>query len=738
MIARPRRFPALLVFLALVGQACKALPDLEKEQAKAAPLAQTSFLYDADGRVITAFHAEQNREVVPYKKIPQEVRDAVVAIEDRRFYDHRGIDLKAVMRATYQNAQAGAIVQGGSTITEQYVKNAYLDPERTLSRKFNEAALAWQLEQEFSKEQILARYLNTVYLGEGAYGIKAAAETYFSKQPRQLNLQEAALIAGLIRAPSDYSPLNHRKRARQRRNVVLGTMLDLDYIDQKEFQRASEATMALHPDRREEQYEAPYFVDYVKRWFLNNDRFGKTYEDRYDLLFNGGLRIHTTLDPQIQRVAEQSVDRILSNRSDPYGALTALDPNTGEIKAMVGGRGWFLRNDKLAKVNLATGGSTGRQAGSSFKPFTLVAALESGLKPSKTYSGASPITIRQGKYSKPWHVVNAEGGQYGRLTIEQATINSVNTVYAQIIMDVGPEKSVKVAEEMGIRCCTIASAPDTPLLAVPSAVLGSNEVNTLEMASAIGTLATGGAHVNPVAIRNIEDSEGRPIFSADADSKQVVDPKIAYRARTILEKVVSQGTGTAAALSNVQEFGKTGTAQNYSDAWFIGSTPNLTAAVWVGYPTKQKSMCCTRIGTVYGGTWPAQIWHSFMSRAASKKGKFPGPHVRYVHVKVDETRGCLPNKYTPPTVIDRDSFVSGTQPSRVCAQPTIYESFEIPSVIGLPKGQATTDLKDAGFTEVKLEEKKADDPKNTVIAQEPAAGEESPWNNTVKLTVASA
>lgn len=729
--------------MSLVASACR-IPDLNSALANAPALAQTSFLYADDHSLITQFHAEQDRTVVPLRKIPLFARNAVIAIEDRRFYQHQGVDLRAVVRAAYENAQAGGVVQGGSTITEQYIKNTLLSPEQTYARKFNEALLAWQMEQDYTKDQILARYLNTVYFGQGAYGIQSAAHKYFSKDPRQLTLPQAAMLAGLVAAPSTYDPLGKsHKGAIGRRNLVLELMYQEGMITEAEYNRARKAKLQLRPEKTKlETYEAPYFVDYVKRWFLSNPKFGATYQERYDLLFNGGLRIYATLDPKMQSEAEKAVNGALHENGDPYGALTSIDPRTGEIKAMVGGRDYFGRHSRFAKLNLATGGSTGRQAGSAFKPFILVAALEEGFKPSKTYNAPGCIDIKQPNGQKPWHVCNAEPSGYGSLTIENATIHSVNTVFAQIVMDVGPEKAVKVAKQMGIRCCTgpdpesyPVTEPIAPLLAVPSAVLGSNEVNTLEMASAFGTLATGGVRVDPTPVTKITDSDGRVLYQARPEPKQVIDPAIAAEADSILQKVVQYGTGTAANIGRPQ-IGKTGTAQNYSDAWFVGAVPQLVTAVWVGYPEGQKSMCCTRIGTVFGGTWPAQIWRSYMSRATKglPRESFPKGGIQYVSVKVDVSRGCLPNKFTPPGLVKKTTYIAGQEPTKKCSQPTGYETFPVPSVIGMSEQRAKTELSKNGF-DVKTTFQKADQKPGFVIQQSPAAGQELQTNKTVVITI---
>ncbi|HYU56733.1 MAG TPA: transglycosylase domain-containing protein, partial [Actinomycetota bacterium] len=356
---RSARLVALAVAVGLVAAGC-GLPRLEDEQAKAPPLPQTSIVYAADGTVLTTLHGEENRVAVPIARIPTELQHATVAIEDERFYDHRGVDLKAVMRALYVNAAEGRITEGGSTITQQYVKNTLIGNERTLDRKVREAALAYQLEEEMSKDEILEGYLNTVYLGEGAYGVQAAAKAYFSRGVSGLDLRQSALLAGLISAPSDFDPLKHAKEARARRNVVLARMREQGYITSAEEQDARDRGLGLKPSDDDGRYPAPYFIDYVRRQIVEDPRFGDTKAEREDLLYTGGLRIYTTLNRTYQRYAEEAVAEVLPFPDDPHAAMTVVDPRNGHIVAMVGGRDYFARKDKVAKVNHATGdGGTG-------------------------------------------------------------------------------------------------------------------------------------------------------------------------------------------------------------------------------------------------------------------------------------------------------------------------------------------------------------------------------------------
>jgi penicillin-binding protein 1A len=729
-----RRMALGLLVLIAAGTAC-GLPQLADSQPK--QLAQTSFLYAADGSLITPLHAGVDRVMLSYAQMPQSIKDAVVAIEDQRFWYHHGVDGRALLRAAYINVAAGKIVEGGSTITQQLVKNLYVGDEQTIGRKIDEAALAWQMEDQFSKEKILAKYLNTVYFGQGAYGVQAAARTFFDEDAKDLTVAQSATLAGSIAAPNDFDPAQHPRRALRRRTVVVDAMLSQGMIDQAARDHALSQPIRLSPPDEVQRYDDPYFVDYFKDWFLSNPRFGKTRQDRYDLLFSGGLRITTTLDPQLQGFAERAVDGVLTYKSDPYGAMTVIDPRTGYVRAMVGGRNYWSAHSDFAKLNLATGGSSGRQAGSSFKPFALVAALENGISPQTVFSAPGSIEIPLDN-GEVWPVSNAEGGSYGSLTLEQATIDSVNTVYAQLIERLGPEKVVEVAKRMGIRCCRDTSEPTNDLLAYPSAVLGSNEVNTLEMASAYGTLATGGVHVQPTPVISITDARGNTIYEAKSEGKRVVDPGVVAVADDILQKVVLYGTGTNANIGRPQ-IGKTGTQDSYRDAWFVGSVPQLTASVWVGFPQGQIQMSPprTRI-TVFGGTWPAQIWRLFMTSATKgmPKKEFPTPHVSYVNVEVDVTQDplCMPNQFTLPQNIDTLPFIEGTEPTKVCKEPSSAQQVSVPSVIGMSQSGAKQLLERAGFY-VELRLAVSTQPVGTVIGQSPQAGTSAYQTSTVRITV---
>ncbi|MFN0091804.1 MAG: transglycosylase domain-containing protein [Acidimicrobiales bacterium] len=567
--------------------------------------AETTRIYAADGALITALHAGQNRSNVRYAELPAHLVDAVVAIEDERFWRHQGIDLKALLRATRTNAETGELTQGGSTITQQLVKNALLEPDKTLSRKLTEASLALQLEQAYSKERILELYLNTIYFGKGAYGVEAASQRYFAKPVSAVTLGEAALLAGLIRAPSVTDPFDAPEAAMRRRGLVLGKLLDLGYIDQGQHDAAAAEALTLAGEfGSADRYPAAHFVEEVKKWIAADERFGPTPEARRDLLFRGGLRIHTTVDLRLQAAAEEAVASVLPDPGeDPEGAVAAVEPATGFVRAMAGGRDYF-GDSPFAKYNLAVG--AGRQAGSSFKPLVLAAALEKGIPLTKSYPAPGRITLDAGPGFGAWAVSNYEGGGGGSASLLEATVHSYNTVYAQLMLDVGPAAGVEMATRLGVT---------SPLAAVPAAVLGTENVTPLDMASAYATLANRGVRVPPTLVTRVERPDGSILYEHAHEQRKVIPIEVADRVTSALGQVVARGTGTRAQLGRPAA-GKTGTAQEYRDAWFVGYTPELAAAVWVGFAERQEPMTPPRTPIrVTGGSWPAQIWRAFMVAA---------------------------------------------------------------------------------------------------------------------------
>ena len=720
---------ALVLVLGLAVTACAELEDLpvlaEKDLRFKPP--ESSRLYDRSGNLITTFHGVQNRTVVSLTRIPEVAQRAVLAIEDDRFYDHEGVDVRAIARALVANVRSGGIEEGGSTITQQLVKQTIIAPgdiaDQTLKRKIDEAALARQLEKRLTKDEILYRYLNTVYFGNGAYGIQAASRAYFDRGVHRLKLRHAALLAGVIQSPHTYNPFRNRQRAKARRNVVLARMKELGWVGPLQADRAAEKPLGLNKPVDTTQYAAPYFIDYVKRLIKWDPRFaalGKSANQREKRLFTGGLRIHTTVDLNMQTAAEQAVESVLAYPSDPHAALVALDPQTGHVRAMVGGRNYFAKRkkDRFSKLNLAIvaepdlgpkardpvlgskirrAPGTGRQAGSAFKPFALAAALAQGTSLSETFQASGSMEFPGADGGDPWRVQNYEGSEFGTVTLLEATISSINVVYAQLILDIGPENVVETARAMGIR---------TPLLAVPSAVLGANPVNALGMASAYGTFATYGQYHPPVAIRKIVDRDGELIYEDKSRPERAIDPGVAYLSTSAMRSVITGGTGTAAAgyLGGRPAAGKTGTAQEYRDAWFAGYTPNLAAAVWVGYPEgsiEMKTSCYTgscrptRI-QVTGGSWPTQIWGAFMQRALAS---LPAPDFQLpsdsnlVTVTIDSRTGCLASGSTPDIYRRSAYYVSGTEPTSTCAAP----SATVPSVVGLSGSEAESTLQSNGF-----------------------------------------
>jgi penicillin-binding protein 1A len=735
---RKVRGPVAAGVVLAIGLVSCGLPRLQDYPER--PLAQTSFLYASDGSLITSLHAVEDRVVLTAGQMTPAIRQAAVAIEDRRFYEHHGVDPEAILRAAVNDLRSGQVVEGGSTITQQLVKNLYTGDDRTFGRKIDEAVLAWQLEHRLSKDEILTQYLNTVYFGEGAYGIQAAAKTYIGVDASALTLAESAMLAGLITAPNHFDPFIRPASAVGRRNVVLGLMRDHGDISPRAYERAIRERLTLRRDRTESRYPYPYGVDYFKRWFLSNPAFGPTYDDRYRVLFTGGLRITTTLDPSIQAAAQDAVTSALPYPSDPDAAVTVLDPRTGYVRAMVGGNpADYWANDAAGRVNLATGaGGSGRQTGSAFKAFALVTALEQGISPDTTFAAPASIDIPL-PGGGTWHVTNAEGNGYGTMSLRSATVSSVNTVYAQLIERLTPEAVVETAERMGMRCCPKVSSPKMPLQPYLSAVLGSNEANTLEMASAYGTLATGGRRVDPVPVVTVTDAKGKVLWQADQRPQQVLRPDVAAAADGILQDAVLYGTGTAANIGRPQ-IGKTGTDDDHDNAWFVGSVPQLTAAVWVGFHQGQIPMepPRTRI-TVFGGTFPAQIWRLLMLRATAglPPEQFPTPEVRYVDVAVDVTQRpyCLPNENTLPMNIEVLHFISGTEPNQVCTSPKAVQRVIVPSVVGFTEDEARTTLEQSGFY-VQVRSEPSTQPAGTVIYQDPSGGLTEPQTSTITITIA--
>jgi penicillin-binding protein 1A len=582
---------------------------------KPVSIGENSFVYAADGSVLGAIPAEQNRQPVALDQMSPLLLEATVAIEDRRFYSHRGVDYEGILRAAVKNLQEGEIVQGGSTLTQQLVRNLYIGREVSWERKTKEACLALKLEDEglpklwgpapagltpaevrrWKKDRILETYLNQVYFGAHAYGAEAAAQTYFSKHAADLSLEQAALIAGLPQAPSVFDPFQNPKQALVRRNDVLAAMRADDYISESAYQAALSQPLDLKHGRIYTRIREPFFFSYVREELI--EEYGA------ETVRSGGLEIHTTIDPRFQKIAVDSIKRTLNQPDDPAAAIVSVNPRNGAIRAMTA----VVPGKKNIQFNLAAQGR--RQSGSSFKTFVLTESIRQGINPYSTQYSSSPFHWQPDPNSEPWDVATYSHSYLGRVPISTATLASDNTVFARLTLDVGPENVVNVARKMGIR---------TELLPVASIGLGSNSVSPLEMASAYATLAAGGVYSKPMAIKKVVLADGRVDTSAGwgrSKRKRVLSDGVAYEVTRILQQNITSGTGTGANYGDSSAAGKTGTTDNSADAWFAGYTPRASTVVWVGYPNAQISMTSVHGITVAGGTFPATIWNLFMSRA---------------------------------------------------------------------------------------------------------------------------
>jgi len=600
----------------LTDSLARRAQDLALLAGTPADLDARSKIFSADGKLLAILHGEENREPISLDRMPSSVRQAVVAIEDRRFYSHDGVDLTALGRAFLVNATGGQIEQGGGTITMQLARNVYLhNRSKTLTRKWDEIVVARRLEDRMTKDQILADYLNTVYFGRGAYGIQAAAEAFFGTSAARLTLAQSALLAGVIRAPDLLDPGRHRDEALERRGQVLAAMRLQGMIDDAQLAQASADKLKLVPSSTSNGIVmvsdvGAAFVEYVKQQLLADPRLGATPQERAARVFNGGLRITTTLDLKAQRAAERSIAGVLDRKGDPSGALASVDPTTGAIRAMAGAI-------TAQGFNLAAQGR--RQPGSAFKPFTLVAAIEDGLSLYKGYSASAPRLIHLPS-GQDWLVHNYEGSPSGYMNILEATRYSVNAVYAQIVMQVGAAKVVDVAHRMGIT---------SHLDAYPSIALGALTigVSPLEMASAYATLANGGTSYKPYSIVKVADRTDKVLWTGEPSGTKALEPDVANKARAVLEQVISRGTGARALRLGRPAGGKTGTTDKYKDSWFAGFTPQLSTVVWIGYPTPRPLENIHGLPKVYGGSLPCEIWTRYMIAALAGQPVIPFPAV---------------------------------------------------------------------------------------------------------------
>jgi len=630
-----------------------------------APLAQTTILTDSSGKeTLAVLHGDENRLPVKLVAVPKVLQDAVVAAEDRKFFSHSGVDPLGVLRATWADVRHGSTVQGGSSITQQYVKNTYVGRERTLMRKVKEAVIAMKIERKLDKREILERYLNTIYFGRGAYGVQAAAHAYFDKDVNQIGLPEAALLAGLIRGPEEADPARGAESAdlaARRRSEVLRAMVETHVITSTQRAEAEAVPVESKQVKKKETTVSQtssgteYFADYVRRQLVR--AYGE------DAVLRGGLRVQTTLDPKLQRQAYDAVYNTLNWRGDPDGALVTMDSD-GKVLAMVGGRKW-----DQSKVNLAVGadgGGAGRQPGSAFKPFVLAETVREGYTVESSFLGPGKIVLPKADAGKDWEVNNFENEGFGRLNLIDATEHSVNTVYAQLVEAIGPDKVVKMATDAGIN--------KSKLEPLPSITLGTQNVSVMEMADSYLTFANEGVQTKEQLFSKVTGADGSVLYDGKPQQKRVMARDQARVVNFALEQVVEHGTGTGASIGKPHSVaGKTGTTEDFGDAWFVGYTPKLVTAVWVGYPEGQSRQMTSVHGMkINGGSLPATIFQKFMSRA-TRDPRYGGefPTVDDFPGKVLGARVPFIEKSTPTSVVSGPS--TSTKPktsSSLAATPT--------------------------------------------------------------------
>ncbi len=558
-----------------------------------------SEVFAADGSRLGFIQAEILREPVEIKEIPETLQRATIAIEDEKFYEHDGVDVEAIVRAGVENFEAGEVRQGASTITQQLVRNLYIaKPEDTIERKIIEAQMAMDYEERYTKDEILERYLNTASYGTNAgrtaVGVKSASEVFFNKDVSQLNVGEAALLAGLPQAPSEYNPFSNPDRATTRRNLVLKAMADQGFLSQGEYAKWAGAGLGLKRGYRYEEIEEQYFFDYVQEELIK--RYG------VQKVRLGGLKVYTTIEPKLQAVARSAI----AGNYVPSGAATALvstDTATGEIKAMASSATY-----DVSQFNLAAQGQ--RQPGSAFKPFALAAAIDQGADPDSTYySAPSTITLDMGIGAPPWTV---SGGGGASMSLRQATANSINTVFAQLVLDIGPEAMNDMARSLGITA---------KLNDYPAEVLGGLEqgVSVLEMSNAYASFANGGVHHKPTAVRRVEFPDGKVDTPEKPQGTRVLTDGVAYEVADVMKGALEYGTAAGLGIG-CPASGKTGTTEAQADVWFVGYTPQVSTAVWMGNPNDRTAM------PGYGADLAAPIWRDYMLTAATQPCEdFPAP-----------------------------------------------------------------------------------------------------------------
>jgi penicillin-binding protein 1A len=648
------------VGIGVANWARQDLPSPSSLQTIAPPV--KTLVYDVNGKLVHEFYKE-NRSVVPLRQIPQAMKDAILSIEDRRFYTHWGIDPIRLFGALVQDVISRRPEQGASTITQQLARNLFLTHEKTVSRKIKEAILAVRIEQTYTKDEILQMYLNQIYFGEGAYGVDAAARIYFGKAVQELTLPECALLAGLPRNPRDYSPRRDPDRALKRRNLVLAAMVQNKKLSQRQYEAASETPLGVSKTRIDTK-SAPYFMEMVRLYL--EERYGS------NQLFEGGLRVYTTLDAGLQQAAEEALERRLteleqriggkrsraailakvktaqpSERTQTdylQGAVVAIDATNGQIRALIGGRDFNESN-----FNRAT--QAARQPGSAFKPFIYTAAIDNGYTPNEMILD-TPVSFKAGN-GEDWSPQNYDHKFRGPVTLRTALAKSLNVPAAKLLQKIGTTQVISYARRLGIR---------SRLGSDLSLALGTSEVNLLELTSSYGVFANQGVRTTPVFVLRVEDKNGKVLEQTRTTAEEVLSPETALTMTNMMETVLQSGTAAAAhAIGlNVPAAGKTGTTDDYTDAWFVGYTPSLVTGVWVGFDRKQK------IGpNMTGAAAALPIWVDVVSAGTKNKPAqdFPVPNGVVARLICSQT-GLLANPSCPET--EMELFKEGTEPTGYC------------------------------------------------------------------------
>jgi penicillin-binding protein 1A len=605
-----------------------------------------SFVYAYDGSLLGSIPAERNREPVTSVQMSKWLPRATVAIEDRRFWQHGGVDYVGIARAAWKDVSAGKVLEGGSTITQQLVRNLYTGQEKTFTRKIKEACLAIKLARKWPKQKVLDEYLNTVYYGNHAYGVEAAAQTYFSKHASQLTLLQAALLAGLPQAPSDYDPYHNPQAALDRRDEVLRAMLKNKAITLAQYDSAIRSnTLDLRAGRIYTSIKQPYFFSYVI------DELDHAYGT--NTVRQGGLKVYTTIDPRLQRLANKAIRDILPYKNDPASAIVSVEPGTGAIRAMTA-----VVRKSGNQFNLVA--QSARQAGSTFKSFVLASAIERGIDPDSTYYTSAPFTCSIGPWCQtPWQVHTYDNSYRGSMSITSGTLASDNAVYAQLTLDVGPRYVWQMAHRLGVHL-----SPDKP---VASIGLGSLAVSPLDMAAAYATFAAMGTYAKPMAITKVilpgghEDKDsgwGKP------QTKRALSQAVAWKVTDILRQNALYGTGAGSGDGIHVNAGKTGTTENHADAWFDGYTRQLSTVVWMGYPEGEIPMLNVHGQSVAGATFPVPIWHEYMAAALWHHKvlgfELPDKYPTY-HSVTRGNYGSLGYVYTPTTPATTSTAAVTTQ-----------------------------------------------------------------------------